>query len=188
MYAIETYKNKFNSKIINILQDECSENPRDWGTNLTEMVCFHNRYNLGDHHELRHEDFNSWEEVEAHLLDTEDIIAIKPLYLYDHSGLSISTSPFSCRWDSGQIGFIFVARHTIVDHFGEIDNMEEVAENVINEELELYKAYVSGDVFCAQLIEDGEEVDFTGGFIGWDGLLENVCDAFGLNPKHFEEV
>lgn len=94
MYIIEAYKNKFNSKRINILQDECPENPRDWDGNLTEMICIHSRYDLGDNHDLRHEDFNSWEEIEAHLLDTEDIIAIKPVYLYDHSGLSISSSPF----------------------------------------------------------------------------------------------
>ena len=186
MYIIESYKNKFNSKIINITQDDYHDNPRSWD-NLAEMVCFHKRYDLGDSHDLRHEDFNSWEEIEAYLRDTEDIIAIKPLYLYDHSGLSISTSPFSCRWDSGQIGFIFVARHTAVDQFGEIDNMEEMAENVLNAEMELYSAYVSGNVFCAELTEDGARVDFTNVY-GYDRLLEDVCDAFGLDPKHFEEA
>jgi len=30
-----------------------------------------------------------------------------PLYLYDHSGITISTGPFSCPFDSGQVGFIY---------------------------------------------------------------------------------
>lgn len=30
-----------------------------------------------------------------------------PLYLYDHSGITMSTGKFSCPWDSGQVGFIY---------------------------------------------------------------------------------
>jgi hypothetical protein len=40
----------------------------------------------------------------------EDKVCIKDLYLYDHSGITISTSPFSCGWDSGQVGFIYLTR------------------------------------------------------------------------------
>jgi hypothetical protein len=31
---------------------------------------------------------------------------ILPLYLYDHSGITMSCGPFSCPWDSGQVGII----------------------------------------------------------------------------------
>ena len=31
-----------------------------------------------------------------------------PVYLYDHGGITISTSPFSCPWDSGFFGIIAV--------------------------------------------------------------------------------
>jgi len=30
-----------------------------------------------------------------------------PLYLYDHSGITMSTGKFSCPWDSGQVGWIY---------------------------------------------------------------------------------
>ena len=38
-----------------------------------------------------------------------------PLYLYDHSGLAMSTESFSGRaphaeWDSGQVGWIYVSK------------------------------------------------------------------------------
>ena len=186
-HILETYKNELTNEVLNIYQDDCPSNPRDWDTNLTEMFCIHNRYILGDLHDLRGEDFNGWGEIEAYLLDTEDIIAIKPLYLYDHGGLSISTSPFSCRWDSGQIGFIFVTKYTVFEQFGEIDNAEEIAERALEEELKLYGDYMRGDVFFAELTEDGVRVDITRSY-GYEGLLENVCDAFGLDPKHFEEI
>lgn len=29
-----------------------------------------------------------------------------PLYLYDHSGITMNTTGFSCPWDSGQVGWI----------------------------------------------------------------------------------
>jgi hypothetical protein len=38
----------------------------------------------------------------------DGILAILPLYLYQHSGLTIQTTPFSCRWDSGQVGWAYV--------------------------------------------------------------------------------
>lgn len=39
----------------------------------------------------------------------EKYYTIKDVYLYDHSSLSLRTSPFGCRWDSGCIGFIFMS-------------------------------------------------------------------------------
>ena len=35
-------------------------------------------------------------------------VAILPLYLYDHSGLTMSTNDFGDRWDSGCVGFIYM--------------------------------------------------------------------------------
>lgn len=35
---------------INVHYDECCESPRDYDCNLSHMVCFHSRYNLGDKH------------------------------------------------------------------------------------------------------------------------------------------
>ena len=32
------------------------------------------------------------------------------VYMYDHSGRTVSLSPFSCQWDSGQLGTLWVPR------------------------------------------------------------------------------
>ena len=89
---------------LTIEQDEYPEDPRAWD-NLTTMVCWHRRYSLGDKH-----DFNDVHEMledlayQAGIEYDEDITSadlmtklapyylIKPLYLYDHSGISMSTS------------------------------------------------------------------------------------------------
>ena len=47
----------------------------------------------------------------AVILDREYIRL--PLWLYDHSGISISTGerewPYNCQWDSGQVGIIYIS-------------------------------------------------------------------------------
>lgn len=46
------------------------------------------------------------------LVRATDKYVILPLYLYDHSGITISTVPFSCPWDSGQVGWIYAPKDT----------------------------------------------------------------------------
>ena len=47
-----------------------------------------------------------------------------PLYLYDHSGLAMSTESFSGRaphaeWDSGQVGWIYVSKEDVLKDMAE---------------------------------------------------------------------
>ena len=53
--------------IIEIEQDENPESPREWD-NLTTMICFHKKYNLGDKHDIKHQDYSSWNEMEQALI------------------------------------------------------------------------------------------------------------------------
>ena len=53
--------------------------------------------------------FQSWNELENHLIKKNAFIVL-PIYMYDHSGITISVNPFSCPWDSGQIGFIYISK------------------------------------------------------------------------------
>jgi len=58
----------------------------------------------------------------------EDVY-IQSLYLYDHSGITMSTSPFSCPWDSGQVGFAYVDRATVEREWGKIYDVRYTDEN-----------------------------------------------------------
>ena len=53
-----------------------------------------------------------------YLVRATDQYVILPLYLYDHSGITISTRPFSCPWDSGQVGWIYASKDTFREMTG----------------------------------------------------------------------
>lgn len=52
------------------------------------------------------------------ILDSLDKYIILPLFLYDHSGITISTGPFSCPWDSGQVGWIYAEKKKLIEETG----------------------------------------------------------------------
>ena len=131
-----------------VVQDTDPESPRTWD-NLGTMICFHKRYELGDKTDYRTEDYDSWEELKEGIIKNEGEVVILPLYLYDHSGITISTSSFDCRWDSGQVGFIFVSKYKIKKEG--ID--ETKVEEYLKGEVETYDQYLTGDVWGYNVYE-----------------------------------
>jgi len=109
---------------IKVYPDVDVENPRN-DDNLGTMVCFHKRHLLGDeNHGYTSNDYHGWDEVEAAIQKDEAGAIILPLYLYDHSGITMRTTPFDCHWDSGQVGLIFVSKKKARAEFGEVDRQD----------------------------------------------------------------
>jgi hypothetical protein len=129
-----------------ILHDTNPESPREWD-NFGRMICFHKRYNLGDKNGMKSSDFEGWEDLKSYLVKNENAKVILPLYLYDHSGITISTAPFGCNFDSGQIGFIYCTEEDMSDNgmAGKVD--EERAEVLLKGEVETYDSYLRGEVY-----------------------------------------
>lgn len=176
---------------LRVLQDSSADSPRDWD-NLGTMVCFHRRYDLGDKHNYSSDDYNSWEEMKKAIQKEENPAVILPLYMYDHSGISISTSPFSCRWDSGQIGFILVSKKKALEEFGGkivTAKLKERIEKILELEVETYTQYVEGDVYGFQIVdEDDNIIDSCYGFYGSDhkesGMLDYIDhELLGLSSR-----
>jgi hypothetical protein len=169
---------------IKIIQDSDPTSPRE-DDNLGTMICFHRRYNLGDKH-----DYQSISELK----DKNDVISL-PLYLYDHGGITMSTSPFSCSWDSGQVGVIFVSKKRVREEFGvkRISNkLQEKVINILKGEVETYDQYLTGDVYgyeicevitCSEGHEHENELDSCWGFYGSDYCME---EAEGIVKYYME--
>ncbi len=164
---------------LKVLHDSSADSPREWD-NLGTMVCFHNRYDLGDNHNYNSDDYNNWEEMKKAIQKEENTAVILPLYLYDHSGISISTGAFSCRWDSGQIGFIFVSKEKALQEFGGkivTAKLKEKLERILDGEVETYDQYVRGEVYGFQIVdEDDNHIDSCYGFYGTDFATNGMLD------------
>lgn len=180
---------------LRVVQDSCYDSPREWD-NLGTMICFHKRYDLGDNHNYNVDDYNSWDEMQKAILKEEGKgTIILPLYLYDHSGISISTGAFSCRWDSGQVGFIIADKKKVLQEFGGkilTKKLKEKVVSILENEVSTYSQYLEGDVY-GFIIEDeeGEQLDSCFGFYGTDfsinGMLEYI-DASLLGVEEGEVI
>ena len=150
-----------------IRHDDHIENPREF-MDFGKMVCFHKRYNLGDKHSIRYQDYEGWEDISNFLEKEESAVIILPLFLYDHSGISISTGRFSCPWDSGQVGFIYTTRAEILSTFGGkllTKRLRLLAASALENEVRVYNNYLSGEgCFYSIEGEAGETVDTCCGF------------------------
>lgn len=105
------HKEKYKGFKIKLEADEDINSPREEYDNLATMVCFHNRHTLGDSdHGYHQHDYNSWADLRAQIEEDHGEVIILPLYLFDHSGLTMNTTGFSCPWDSGHVGFIFCSK------------------------------------------------------------------------------
>jgi len=165
---------------VEIKQDEDPRNPREDYDPLGKMICFHKRYNLGDKHNYRFEDYNGWEEMEAAIIKNENAAVILPIYMMDHSGLSISTSNSGFRacdsagWDWGQIGFICISKEKARKEYGKLtkDTLAKITKYLIGE-VEEYNQYQGGDVW-GYIVDGNGEDDSCWGFYGYDYCIKEA--------------
>jgi hypothetical protein len=88
----------------------------------------------------------------------------------------MNTTGFSCGWDSGQVGHIYVSLEKIREEYSckrVSKKMRERIEGYLKGEVETYDKYLTGDVYGFNIVredEDGEEVhiDSCWGFYGYD--------------------
>ena len=96
---------------------------------------------------------------------------ILPLYLYDHSGITMNTSGFYCPWDSGQVGYIYVSKEDVRKEWGWkylTEKRIEKIRQILRTEVEIYDHYLTGMVFGYQVECNmcGNELDSCWGFYG----------------------
>ena len=153
-----TYK----GHVIKLLPDPDAGNPRGDFDHAATFAFFHKRYSLGDKVEIKSEDYRGWNEMEADIGRRYKPSYITPVYMYDHSGLVLSTSPFSCPWDSGQVGFMWIT---------DPDIPQDKLPGVVEAEIKELNMWLSGDVWTID-IDDGKEC--LGGVYGYDYAVKEA--------------
>ena len=210
---LETFE-KGNKKLELYLEQDIPCNPREDWDHLGKMLCNHRRYELGDE-KLCTEDARGWNEAlfyyccfeiglddedeQRRLWDedsgcspaVEDItgdFCFLPLYLYDHSGITMSTTPFSCPWDSGQVGWIIVSWEDVKNKVGD-KTAVEVGE-ILKNEVKEYDYYLRGECYGFEIMSLDEcdkcstsridSIDGCTGFLGpipENGILDAIDDT-----------
>ena len=128
---------------VKIFYDDNPIDPRKDCDNLGTMVCFHKRYNLGDKHNIIRDNFSGWSEMRASIEANIGPCVILPLYLYDHSGITMNTTGFSCPWDSGTVGFIYCSEASAKEEGIDPDKLEAYLIG----EVATYDQYLRGEVY-----------------------------------------
>lgn len=127
---------------------------------LSTFFCFHKRYNLGHEHDYDSDMFDGWDYFADAIERDHEVWEIKPLYLYDHSGITISNGSFASYWDSSQIGWQVVTEASVE----KMGTPEERISKVMKGELKTYDAYLRGDVYGFSIEENGEQIDSCMGY------------------------
>ena len=154
--AIKTIDFK-NGQKLEIYLDVDNESPRDWD-NVTTMICKHKHYNLGDYEisqDFNFAEFSNWDEVENAIIEKYHPEIIKPLYLLDHSGLTISTRSFYDKWDSGMIGFVFISKDTYQKEYENLGykKTQKELEKILDLEVKIYNQYLTGEIYSFCLFD-----------------------------------
>ena len=112
-----------------------------------------------------------------------------PLYLYDHSGITMSCAAFSCPWDSGQVGIIYVSKEKLREEYSSklvTPKIREKALRVLRAEVEEYDRFLTGDCWGYEIYEmcdDQELID-----AGWEDVEGNCVDScWGFLGREYAE-
>lgn len=206
-----------------IEQDQFPEDPRSWD-NLGTMLCCHRDYQLGDCNSNRETEEQlaeicrkygkSDEEIdemtfaeEVQFILNQDNICGLPLYITDHSGISMQTYRFDA-WDSSFVGLIFVEKDFYLAQMclKDEEDWKAKAKETLKSEVETYSDFLEGNVYgwtlyeptvvirqsmngkelSREIDEEGEVVDSMVGF--YDPTLEDVEQYFDFEIAEIEQI
>jgi len=174
-----------NGLLLTIWVDEDPGNPRDY-QGIGHMHCFHGRHQIGDEHGYRDPKHLLVDilgqvapEVDPYSMSTGELqeavektgrVVMLPIYLLDHPGLRVSTKSFNDPGDSGRVdwvGWIWA----LVEGGNPVQTKERL-EQILQEEVECYDAWLAGEVYSYSLVResDGEEIDSCDGCWGFESV------------------
>ncbi len=172
--------------VIRVYSDDSPPNPRE-GDDMATFVMFHKNHDLGDSkdHTWKVEDYSGWAEMQVALEKNYRLVV--PVYMYDHGGVSLARSPFSCPWDSGQVGFVGASADAIRGVYGVkrlTRNVMEKARRYIEGAVESYSKYVNGEYVCVSIQDPGgEEGELLGGFEDCELAVQSAKDEIDFLTK-----
>lgn len=196
-HQLEVETAKFHEFTLRIRYDDSGAGDPRGNDNLTEMVCHHSRYTLGDRTPEGDEEEalnrGGWPLLARYLRMCKGALAVAPLGLYDHSGISMYVGTTRDPWDSGPVGFAFITKErwnllqgegvdpfklteveTPLGHFDSDQRkwipgkeMKPLIDVCIEEEVKEYSSFIEGQVYGYEVLDENDEtLDSCWGFVG----------------------
>ncbi|MFA6926801.1 MAG: hypothetical protein WCQ69_07390 [Bacteroidales bacterium] len=146
-------------RVLRVFYDPDPLNPRTEFDGVATIACWHRRYNLGDDEHIIELDPSDYdcpgEFIYAILEEYPEIAILLPIYMMDHGNISLRTDVGAFKasdpmgWDWGWVGVVFVTQKDLDKEF----NSEEDAIAIMQAEVDVYSDYLSGDVFCVEVMD-----------------------------------
>lgn len=177
----ETYK----GLTIRLEQDQDCTSPLEFDDGVTVTYKKGSRYTLGN----APVDAEEFEHIGAEI-DADRLIGL-PVYAYIHGRTTLNTTGFSCPWDSGQSGYIYISKATALEwQGGKVLTAKrraaclESLRSVVSE----FSKWLNGDCY-GYIIEDpdGEHLDSCWGFIGDEYAMQAARESADYYAKKAEE-
>jgi hypothetical protein len=168
--------------------DENPIDPRE-DEDFDTMVCFHSRYSLGDKTDLKSDMFGGWDELEKYLKKEKGASVTMPLYLYDHSGISMKTYRHGqhSAWDCGMVGFIYTTKKDIKRFFGNKKLTRAQIEKYLIQEVEIYNTYIMGMVYYFSIEDENGNPVEDGACGNWHDEKDAITEAKSIIDYEVKE-
>lgn len=184
-YYVET-KHIAPNYIVTVEHDDDASNPRtEWENIGTVVLGDRVRYDFGDK-------VMSAEGIQEIINDPDNIVL--PIYMYDHSGITINTTGYSCGWDSGQVGIIYMTKDDAIKNWGKkicTAKVRQQAVDCLKGEVETLDQYLTGTVYGYRVwqidlseLEEGETLeDIKDNFDQYGDDVESCWGFYGESEE-----
>ena len=172
--------------------------PKTWGIDLST----HRDYSSPTHGEKCPVDFDRYlywkmygtdeDGVPGELVMFERQHHILPVYLLDHSGRTVRTEPFDCKWDSGIVGLTYISKNAVVEELQlcgknwKAAQREECGHHYLRSMMRELDDHMTGNTWGFTITDTltDEDIDSCWGFFGDP---KHVLEQGVESAKKFEE-
>ena len=186
-----------NGHTIRIENSEGHSSPREDRDNLFEFAFYGKYSHLGDNHdlELDTDDYANSDAFFNAIKARGGRYIVRKVYGYSHSGLSITTEPNGCKFDSGVLGYAYIPKERYMEwinsqgfkHNPISKSKKKVLQEIFEGEVNTLNWWVNGEIYgFIQYDDEEEEVDAVWGFYGDD--VDGIVSHLDLNDELKEEA
>lgn len=160
---------EYKDYLINVYQDTDCESPRDSCDFTSHFWNNTRRHTFDSRRESSIENIVDEKGLSKDFIDSHIFVKV---YIYSHSGESISTSPFGEPWDSGMFGILAEDKDEIRKEFGVKRISKKLHQKIIDRlegEVEEVNQWLQGECYGYEITPLGDTkdvLDSCWGFIG----------------------